>query len=227
MILRRSRAAIFTILIGLSAGAVRGQDTVTISKSRLTELERKAAETDRLAGELEKAREEISRLKGEVAARPKAVYQPVLPPQVEQAIQKLPPTRPMTELPALQKGEIVQVSDLLNHYAADSAAADLRYRKKNFKLRGIVTDVDKPMLVSSYKIYFRIPGNPLKMVCDVRSPEYFQKVYVKDREQVMGETRNGIVKLVAIGQAVTLNGHCAGLKDGAIIFDYSEQLSEH
>ena len=91
------RAKLLVIVFCLGLVAVRAQETVTISKSRLTELEQKAAQAEKLAAELEMARAEISRLKGEVAAKPKAVYQPALPPEVEQAIQKLPPTRPMTE----------------------------------------------------------------------------------------------------------------------------------
>ena len=220
------KAQLLVLVFSLGFFPARAEDTVTISKSRLTELERKAARADKLAADLEKAQAEISLLKGEIAAPPKSFAAPVLPPQVEQSLQKLPPTRPLTELPPLTKGEVVIASDLLHHYAMDPAAADQRYKKKNFKLQGIVTDLDKPLLMSPYRVIFRVPASPLKLICDVRSPEQFKKVYVSaDRERVVGETYSGRATLAKVGEEITLQGRCAGLKDGVVIFDYSEKIS--
>ena len=125
----------------------------------------------------------------------------------------------------MQKGEVVQASDLLNHYAADPAAADRRYKKQNFKIRGIITDVDKVLMVSPYRVFFRVPGNGLKVLCDVRSPERFSKVYVSgNRERVVGETFSEIVTLARVGEEVTLQGRCGGWKDGTVIFDYADKI---
>lgn len=204
----------------------RAQDTVTLPKSQLIELEKKAARADKLAIDLEKAQREISRLKGEIAAPSKFFSTPILPPQVEQSLQKLPPTRPLAELPPLTKGEVVLASDLLHHYAMDPAAANQRYRKKSLKLKGIITDLDKPLLMSPYRVIFRVPASPLKIICDVRSPEQFKKVYVSpDRERVVGETYSGRATLAKVGEEIIVQGRCAGLKDGVVAFDYSEKLS--
>ena len=220
------KALLLILLLCLGFFPARAQDTVTIPKSRLIELEKKAAQADKLAIDLEKARAENSRLKGEIGAPPKSFSTPVLPPQVEQSLQKLPPTRPLAELPPLIKGEVVLASDLLHHYAMDPAAADQRYRKKSFKLQGIVTDLDKPLLMSPYRVIFRVPASPLKIICDVRSPEQFKKVYVSaDRERVVGETYSGRATLARVGEEITVQGRCAGLKDGVVSFDYSDKLS--
>lgn len=221
-------AWLYTILVAFTLifSAHGAEDTVTLPKSRVIELEKKAAQADKLAAELEKARAEISRLKGEAAAAPKTVVVSPLPPQVEQSIQKLPPTRPLTGLPALGKGETVAVSDLLHHYAMDPAAADQRYKKKNFKLTGIVTDLDKSLLTSPYRVIFRVPGSALKLICDVQSPDEFKKVYVSsDRERIIGETYSTRATLAKVGEEITLQGHCSGLKDGVVTVDYSEKLS--
>jgi hypothetical protein len=226
--------AVLTLCGGIPGQAA--EDTIPISRSRLAELERKAAEADRLAAELAKAKAEIARLRGERVELNKAKTEIVklkeeqaelkkaapkserwLPPAVENAAKNLPPTPPMQSLAPLQGDETVSVQDLLNHYAADPTAADQRYREHVIKLRGVIAEVDKALLLSPYKVVFRVPGQTLKAVCEVRPPEEFTKVYVtSDREKVIGETERRRVTFATVGTEVTYRGRCRGLRDGTI-----------
>src|SRR5437868_2099761 len=84
----------------------RAQDTVTISKSRLSDLEAKAARADALATELAEARAELARLKKEEkqAERKPARW---LPPAVEKAAQQAPAPRPLPALAPASPTEMV------------------------------------------------------------------------------------------------------------------------
>ena len=223
-----------TLLAGIPSRAA--EDTVKIPRSRLTELEQKAAQVERLAAELAQAKDEIARLKGQRVELTQAKSEIVklkeeqaelkkaapkserwLPPAVENAAKNLPPTPPLQSLPALQKDEVVSVHDLLNHYAPDPAAADQRYRDRVFRIHGVIAEVDKPLMLAPYKVIFRLPGQSLKVTCEVRPPDEFTKVYVTtDREKVIGETERKRVTFATVGTEATYRGRCKGLRDGAI-----------
>ena len=97
------------------------QETVTIPKARFEELERKERELDQLKGELSAARGETARLKkekDEAVAKAAAV---VATGPVEPVVTHVSP--PMSTLPSLAKGEIVDAMDLANHFRADATAA--------------------------------------------------------------------------------------------------------
>lgn len=214
---------ILLALLLLPAGLSAADDAVSASRSRIEELERKTAE---LTAELTAARAEIARLKGEVQARPVVVLAKPLPPTVEKAMEKLPPTRPMTTLSPVARGESVNVVDLLNHYAADPAAADLRYKKREFKLHGVVVDFEKKLISSGYKAIFRVPNSGLKIVCNVGVPTKFTNLYTThEHEQIVAETsRSNPFVLARVGEEVIIDGRCSGLHDGTITFDYCELL---
>lgn len=227
------------VVAAVMGGTVSGRaadDSVTVSRSRLAELERKAAEADRLADELAKAKAEIARLKSqqaelsnpkadnaklkeEQAGLKKAASKPDhwLPLAVENATRNLPPTPPIDSLPPLQRDEVVPIHDLLNHYASDPVAADRRYRGRVFKVRGVIAELDKPLLISPYRVVFRLPGLALKVVCEVRPPEDYSKVYItNDRERIVGETERRRVTFATIGTEATYRGQCRGLRGGLV-----------
>lgn len=226
MNIRNAKWLSFVGLFLVNLTIVAGDETVTISRSRFEEIERKAAEADRLAAELTAAKAEIARLKGEQIELKKAAAKParLLPAAVTQAEQQQPPTPSIHSLPPLGRSEAVSVHDLLNHYAADAAAADQRYRKQTFQLRGIVTDVNKDLFVSPYRVIFRLPDQTLRVVCEVRPPDEFTKVYVAgDHERVMGEKPGRApVTFISVGDEITYTGRCLGLRSGVVSFENCE-----
>src|SRR6266481_5562067 len=57
------RMVVIVLLLGLFCPAIFAQDTVTVPKSRLEELERKEAELNKLKGDLNKTKDENAELK--------------------------------------------------------------------------------------------------------------------------------------------------------------------
>src|SRR5689334_25091607 len=100
------------VLLSLVVGPtprLAAQDDVTISKSRLEELERKERELDRLKGDLNKTKDENAQLKKEKA---KAEARPVRLATPEAVITHVSP--PMASLPPLKPDELVESLDLAN-----------------------------------------------------------------------------------------------------------------
>ncbi|MBI3418037.1 MAG: hypothetical protein HY043_22335 [Verrucomicrobia bacterium] len=226
MAIRAARWLTFVTLFLCGLLVTLADETITVPKARLQELERKAADADRLATELSAAKAEIARLKGEQTELKKAAAKPArwLPPAVEKAEQKQPPTPPIHTLPPLAKGEVVSIHDLLNHYASDVPAADLRFRKQIFRIRGIVTDVNKELFVSPYRVIFRLPEQTLRVVCEVRPSDEFTKVYVAgDHERVVGEkSGRAPITFISVGDEITYTGRCVGLRNGVVSFENCE-----
>src|SRR5947208_541174 len=128
------RTLVLLLLPVTPAFSIMAQETVTIPKSRLEELQRKEAELDSLKGDLKATKGENLQLKKQ---------------HQEDAIKisSAPPTQPvvthvspsMASLPPLTSGEIVDAMDLANYYRADAAAADHRFRKQVLKVQGEIS----------------------------------------------------------------------------------------
>src|SRR6476620_2992532 len=117
----RKNTQLWFVCLGLLLAVItslRAQDTVTIPKSRLEELQR--------------AEEEVKKLK----AQPPPTNQPNQPTATiqEQPVTSSPKPKPapkpvrispaMPSLAPLKEEEVVEAVDLANHYRADVAAAD-------------------------------------------------------------------------------------------------------
>src|SRR2546422_84127 len=133
------RVRLVVVIAGLALSAL-AEEMVTIPKSRLQDLERKEAELEKLKAELSKAKGENVQLKRPHA---EAVAKIAGAPANEPVVTHVSP--PMASLPPLKEGEMVDAVDLANHYRAGAAAADERYRKQKFKVRGEVAGFEKPM----------------------------------------------------------------------------------
>jgi hypothetical protein len=200
-------------LLAVSPWRLAAQDTVTIPKSRLEELERKEAELDRLKGDLSKAKGEKAQLQKqyeEVAAKVAA-----LPPAAPAPVYVSPP---MAALHPLSAGDVVDARDLANHYRADVSAADRRYRKRTFQVRGEIVRFEKPLLTRNYKIVIQSADRQISVMCDFYPPDSYQAVFtVKGGSQLVatlpGQNR---VTLASIGDQVVIQGQCRGLGDSAV-----------
>ena len=208
--------------------SVQGDDRVTVSKSRLEELERKEAELEKLkkeAGKAESGRQQLEseqrRLKSEAvelkkareAAEAKAAAAVAAAASVESAIQHDTPA--IATLPPVQKGEAVDAMDLMNHYRSDAAAAGKRYGAQPIRVKGEAVYFQKPGFVRHYFIYLKTTDRNWKVACRVYPPEKYSAVFpAKGGEDLVATTSSGARAVIArLGQTIVVKGRCQGLRD--------------
>src|SRR5438876_431383 len=104
---------VLLLLLVIMVRPVWAQETVTILKSRLQELERKEVELEKLKGEFRSAKGENVQLKNQ--HQDDAVKISSAPPAPSHETHVSPP---MASLPPLAQGEPVDAVDLANHYRA-------------------------------------------------------------------------------------------------------------
>jgi len=195
------------------AGTTLAQDTVTVPKSRLEELERKEKELERLKGEKPKTDNE-----GLPASKPSEppTLPPVLAPPPEPVVRYSSPA--LQALPALRPDEVVQSMDLANYYHADKAAADGRFLGKKFALQGEIVGFEKPLWKRSYRILLKTPVPGTRVICDLLPPDKANAVFTAnhgdDLVAMYGETR---VPLAKVGQKVRVQGECKGFSDSVVM----------
>ncbi len=211
-----TRLAVICIsFVGLLPVAL-AQDTVTISRARFEELERKEKELDKLKGELSTVKTETVRLKkekDEAVAKAAAVI--AANPAESQAVHVAPP---MNTLPALAKGTTVDAMDLAGHYRADANAADARYRKQLFRIKGEIVGFEKPLMTRNYHVLLRAADRQMRVVCVVAPPEKYRAVFTTQGGTVLiGAFANGgRVPVARVGQTATLEGRCRGADGFAV-----------
>jgi hypothetical protein len=199
------------------ANLAYSQETVTIPKSRLEELERKEAELEKLKG---------------AAAKPQPTIQNSTPQKQKESVpqQNLPqtaatlPTPPISAAPSLSSlpplgiDTVLSAADLAAHYRADAAAADRRYRKHTFKVQGEIASFEKPPLIRNYFILFKTADPQTRVVCDFYPPDKFKAVFTINSGTALvgllaGETR---VPLAKLGDTVVIEARCKGLSSSGV-----------
>src|ERR1051326_7696201 len=186
--------ALLTVAIGIRALRAE-EDTVTIPKSRLEDLERKAAELDNLQRELKQskaeqeklrqAKEETDRkaaaqIKAAAFARAEAEKTAEHARAVAAAASSgvTAHTVPSLEsLPPLKPGQTVSSVDLLAHYATDPVTAGARYGKGRITVAGEIVGFSKPLFIRPYELLLKT-GDPVRrVVCSVDPPSEYKAVY--------------------------------------------------
>jgi len=197
----------------------QAEELVTIPKARLEELERKEAELKRLKGDLSKARTQTAPIeKPREDGTAKITGAPPAGPAAK------PAGQPVASLPPLNAGETVEAMDLADHYRADAAAADQRYRKRKLTLRGEVARFEKPMFRRDYKLIFKTADREVSVVCDIIPPEAFRAVFtIKNGSELVGlMPGDARVPIARIGDTVTVEGNCKGLRDSVVLLSGCE-----
>lgn len=216
------------------------EEEVTIPKSRLEELERKAAELEKLKQQLNKSQDEKEQLKQEkekaeaekqqlekakaeaekkAAAESKAAAEAKAAAVAAQA--KAPPAYApptMSSLPPLKAGEVVSAMDLMGHFAADPRAAAERYKGRRITVEGEIAGFGKPMFVRPYKLHLKT-GDPLRKVfCTLYPPDEYKAVYpARNGTVLVGlTTREAEVTLFKVGQTVVVEGKCTGADEAGV-----------
>ena len=215
------------------------EDTVTIPKSRLDELERKAAELDGLQRELKQsradqedlrqAREEADRkaaeqIKAAAAARAEAEKTAEHARAVAAAAQSgatAYTAPPMESLPPLKPGKPVSSMDLLAHYATDPIAAGARYGKGRITVEGEIVGFSKPPFIRPYELLLKTGDPARRVVCGIEPPSEYKAVYpAKSGTVLVGITTGGDkVTLLRVGEPIIIEGRCGGLHGPNVTLD--------
>ena|ERR1051325_5662798 len=208
-----SRTAALVLLLLNAVFCARGQETVTILKSRLDELQRKEIELEKLKAELATAHGQNTKLKKQ---HEEDVIKISSAPAAQPAAARLSP--PIESLPALSNGEIVDAIDLANHYRTDVATADHRYRKHTFKVRGEITAFEKPPFIRDYRILLKTAGREMRVMCEFYPPEKYQAVLtIRNGSELVAQTSDrNRVPIAKVGDTVIIEGECRGVNDSVV-----------
>ncbi len=206
---------LFTLALFLSCACLSrafSQESVTIPKSRLEELERKEAELEKLKDATPKPSPPVQNSAPQKQEEPVPIQNP---PHATAA----PPTQPLTpavsltSLPPLEKETVVPAADLASHFRTDPAAADRRYRKHTFQVRGEIAGFEKPLLVRDYAILLKAAEPQTRVACDFYPPDKFKAVFAANSgTELVGLLPDGSrVTLAKVGDTVLIEGRCKGL----------------
>jgi len=191
----------------------RADDMVPVSKARLQELERKAAELDRLKNSqagTAPTTESSRQATGQEAARS------AVTPAAKAAPQASIP--PITTLPAFVPGESLDASTIAAHFKTDPTGAAGRYTGKKVAVRGEISGFDSTMFIRNYKVIFRPAGSDMAVICDFYPPEKYKAVFpADDGTRLVGTLANDQeVTIARTGQQVVVEGECKGAKKSAV-----------
>ena len=210
---RVSNVVRLVLVLALLGLALRAEEMVTIPKSRLQELERKANELDKLKEDLAKAKGENVELKKQHEAEVvKSSVSPAAGPAVRQV------SAALATLPPLTEGVVVEAMDLANYYRADAGAAEQRFGKRTFQVQGEVERFEKPLFRRDYKIVLKTGYRQTMVICDVLPPEKYSAVFtVNDGLELVGLlAEQSRVPIAKVGGTVVVTGRCKGLSGLAV-----------
>jgi hypothetical protein len=203
------RCGLLVVLLGTLMPRSSAQEEVRIPKSRLEELERKERELQQLQG-------------GAVSPPPEVrvpAGSPVLAaPQPEAGALSLPGGGGSPAPgPPVEKTDVVEAVELSAAYRADAAAADRRFRKRNFTVRGEIVGFEKPAFRRHYRVLLQSGDKTVKVICQLSPPPDAQTVFTTEHGSQLvslkGESR---VPMLSVGEVVLIPGECQGRTDGVI-----------
>jgi hypothetical protein len=207
--------------LSVSVPRVFAQDTITVPKSRLEELERKEAELNKLKGDLNKTKDENVELKKQHDVDAATIA------ETPKVIKHVSP--PMNSLPPVVSGAAVDAMDLADHYRIDAATADQRYRKQKLKLNGEVVGFGSQLFLKPYRIMLKTPDRGTRLTCSIQPPEKYSAVYsIKEGSQLVGTSQRYEDEVIArLGDQVVIEGTCDGLKNSVVHMSGCALLSVH
>jgi hypothetical protein len=191
---------------------LKAQDTVTIPKSRLEELERKAAELDRLKGDHAKTQAENKQLQQKHdAAVAKLATLPAAAPATNTSA-------PVATLPAPVDGEEVLASDLGNYFKFEPQAAAQRYEGRRIRVRGEIAGFGSTPFTRSYQIHLRTPDPTWRVSGHFTADERYKAVFPSsDGTELMAVISDAKTPIMKTGEVVVLEGVCRGTRKNAIV----------
>lgn len=177
------------------------------------ELQRKTEQIERLQQELERALTDLKRLEQE---NEKLRHQPPLTAPL--------PSVQVTNLPPLDKGETLEIDELVAQFHSDPAAATRRYDRQRIRVRGTIEGFELVPFESRYRVRLASPAPEYRVVCGFYYGSRYQSVFRRaEGKELVGRIDDRAVQpLLRVGQGVVIRGKCAGLDEGQIRFTSCE-----
>jgi len=208
-------AAVLLVFACAEPAPIQAQaaETVTITRSRLMELERKEAELDAIKGRLQKTEGENQTLKTQRdAAEKKAATIAAESAPVAKHV-----SPPIATLLPLEPSLIIDAKDLGDYLQHDPSLATKRFDNQQIKVRGEIVGFAKGLFTRNYQVLLRTADRDLRIECDFYPPERFSAVFVaKNGAELVGLQRETRVPIAKSGQIVVVTGRCKGLAGGAV-----------
>ncbi|MBM3850906.1 MAG: hypothetical protein FJ396_12105 [Verrucomicrobia bacterium] len=127
-----------------------------------------------------------------------------------------PPAR-ATGLAPVGDGQVIGVWELVNHYRSDPSASDARYRKRSFRVTGVVERMERGLVSRNVRVFLETPDPAVRPVCEWRIDDKIPAFHTRrDGRTLVAENNRSRWKLLEAGQTVTFEVRCDGLEDGLV-----------
>jgi hypothetical protein len=174
---------------------------------------RKLTEIERLKADLLRAEQELQLLQQGVqpptlGSSPTATPAPIVPPS---SLASLPPLTPDT---------VLTIDELATQFRSEPAAAQARYQKRTFLVRGRVTRFSPGVARRHYDLILEPAARGTLVIARCDYLDRYRAVFTRDNGQTLrvrvDEREESL--LLRAGDAIEFRGRCEGIKDGAIHF---------
>jgi len=129
----------------------------------------------------------------------------------------LVPPPPAAQLPPVTAGQEISVWELVNHYRSDPPAADARYRKRPFRITGVVERMERGIVSRNVRVFLETPDPAVRPVCEWRIDDKIPAFHTRrDGRTLIAEDSRAKWKLLEAGQTVTFEIQGGGLEDGLV-----------
>lgn len=130
---------------------------------------------------------------------------------------ELAPPAPAARLPPVTAAQEIGVWELVNHYRSDPPAADARYRKRPFRITGVVERMERGIVSRNVRVFLETPDPAVRPVCEWRIDDKIPAFHTRrDGRTLIAEDSRSKWKLLEAGQTVTFEIQCGGLEDGLV-----------
>jgi hypothetical protein len=219
MRLRPDRLVVVLLLSTIFLWSVAGLTAADSPPASEEEIRRQAQEVERLQKELQRAQSDLQKLESEN----QRLRQEKTNPPSKAAPTSAEPAKPVAAiatLPPLEPGQIIEVSALVAQFLAEPEAAGRRYTKKEFRVQGTVAGFDPWLLTRNYTVRLDSPERRVVVTCQFHLPDRYTAVYTKHSGQTLvGKLDERTeAQLLQVGDPVTIEGKCKGLKKGELSF---------
>lgn len=124
---------------------------------------------------------------------------------------------PAAQLAPVGTGQVVGVWELVNHYRSDPAASDARYRKRSFRVTGVVERMERGLVSRNVRVFLETPDPAVRPVCEWRIDDKIPAFHTRrDGRTLVAENNRSRWNLLEAGQTVTFEVRCDGLEDGLV-----------
>jgi len=114
----------------------------------------------------------------------------------------------------------MDAAELVQQFKTDPPAADQRYRRKTFRVRGVIERFEPRLFVRKYDVLLESPDRFVRVVAVFDYPNDYKSIYTTQRGQTLvgKPAENKEVTLMRAGQTLVLQGRCKGAHDTEIVF---------